>query len=104
MCALHLLSDMGRVKRALTRAQYAAIGAAVGAAVGGLISRSAASTGGATGALVGALLGEFRARNAEEGGLAQRLKRKAEEEEEFDPEEVIENSIRQRIEGRLPNR
>ena len=63
---------MGRVRRAVVRAQYAAIGAAVGAGVGGLISRSAASTGGATGALVGAVVGEFRARAADDGDVTDR--------------------------------
>ena len=50
----------GRIKRALSRARYAAIGAAIGAAVGGLFSRNAASTGAATGALLGATIGEKR--------------------------------------------
>lgn len=50
----------GRILRALSRAQYAAMGAAVGAFLGGLWSRSAASTGAATGALVGAVVGEKR--------------------------------------------
>lgn len=49
-----------RLRIALSRARYAAIGAAVGAAVGGLFSRKAASTGGAIGALVGAFVGEGR--------------------------------------------
>jgi hypothetical protein len=49
-----------RIKRALSRARYAAIGAAIGAAVGGLVSNNAASTGGAVGALVGATIGEKR--------------------------------------------
>jgi hypothetical protein len=50
----------GRIKRALSRARYAAIGAAIGAATGGLFSRNAASTGAATGALLGAMFGEKR--------------------------------------------
>jgi len=50
----------GRIKRALSRARYAAIGAAIGAAAGGLFSRNAASTGAATGALLGAMFGEKR--------------------------------------------
>jgi osmotically inducible lipoprotein OsmB len=96
---------MGRIKRAITRAQYAAMGAAVGAGLGGLISRSAASTGGATGALVGALVGEFRARAAEEGGVTDRLTPGGDTEEEpDDPGAAIEETIRQRIEGRLPDR
>ena len=90
---------MGRVKRAITRAQYAAMGAAVGAGLGGLISRSAASTGGATGALAGALVGEFRARTAEEGGLTDRLKPG-----DDDSEANTEESIRGHLEDRLPNR
>ena len=51
----------GRIKRALSRARYAAIGAAVGGAIGGLFSRNAASTGAATGALIGATFAEKRA-------------------------------------------
>jgi osmotically inducible lipoprotein OsmB len=49
-----------RIKTAVGRAKYAAIGAAVGAGVGGLLSRNAASTGGAVGGLAGAILGETR--------------------------------------------
>jgi hypothetical protein len=94
---------MGRVKRAVTRAQYAAIGAAVGAGVGGLVSRSAASTGGATGALVGALVGEFRARAAEDGGITDRLR--SDEESEVDPEtEDTEGRLPRGIAKRLPDR
>jgi len=98
---------MGRVKRAVTRAQYAALGAAIGAAVGGLFGRSAASTGGATGALVGALVGEYRSRSAEEGSVTDRLKPGSEEEdgdEGYDPGDAIEESIRERIEDSLPDR
>jgi len=47
-----------RIKSAMSRAKYAAIGAAIGAAVGGLISRNAASTGGALGGLTGATLAD----------------------------------------------
>lgn len=47
-----------RIRRALARARYAAIGAAIGAAAGGLFGRRTASTGGATGALVGAVVAE----------------------------------------------
>jgi osmotically inducible lipoprotein OsmB len=90
---------MGRLKRAVTRAQYAAMGAAVGAGVGGLISRSAASTGGATGALAGALVGEFRARAEEEGGVAGRLSRG-----DDDSSEGIEKQIRSRLDNSLPDR
>ncbi|MFC7073443.1 glycine zipper 2TM domain-containing protein [Halovenus rubra] len=49
-----------RIKRAFSRAQYAAIGAALGGFLGGILSRNAASTGAATGALVGAVIGEKR--------------------------------------------
>lgn len=49
-----------RLKSALSRAKYAAVGAALGAAVGGLISRNAASTGGALGGLAGATLADVR--------------------------------------------
>ena len=93
---------MGRVKRAVARAQYAAIGAAVGAGVGGLISRSAASTGGATGALVGALVGEFRARAAEDGGVTDRLR--SGEESETEPETDDESRLPRGIVERLPDR
>jgi hypothetical protein len=48
-----------RIRTALNRAKYAAIGAAFGAALGGLFSRNAASTGGAMGGLLGATVGEF---------------------------------------------
>jgi len=50
-----------RIKSAMSRAKYAAIGAAIGAAVGGLFSRNAAaSTGGALGGLAGATLADVR--------------------------------------------
>jgi len=55
---------MGRIRRSLSRARYAALGGAVGGAIGGLFSRSAASSGAALGALVGAFVGETRV-NAE---------------------------------------
>ena len=51
---------MSRLKRALSRAKFAAIGAAVGGGLGGLVGRSAASTGAGVGALVGATIGEKR--------------------------------------------
>jgi len=50
-----------RIKSAMSRAKYAAIGAAIGAAVGGLFSRNAASTGGALGGLAGATLADVQA-------------------------------------------
>jgi len=53
-------SMRARIKSAMSRAKYAAIGAAIGAAVGGLISRNAASTGGALGGLTGATLADIR--------------------------------------------
>lgn len=95
---------MGRIRRAVTRAQYAALGAAVGAAVGGLFGRSTASTGGATGALVGAVVGEFRARRAEPDagseGVTDRLTTG-----EHDPETPdAPGGLRGRIEGSLPDR
>ena len=89
---------MGRVKRALRRAQYAAIGAAVGAALGGLFSRSAASTGGATGALVGALVAEFR---DSESGLVNRVKPS---DEETDEQAGLNDRLRGGIDGRIPGR
>jgi len=49
-----------RIKGALSRAKYAAVGAALGAAVGGLINRNAASTGGALGGLAGATIADLR--------------------------------------------
>lgn len=52
---------MGRIRTAVSRAKYAAVGAAIGAAVGGLVNRNAASTGGALGGLAGATIGEVRA-------------------------------------------
>lgn len=52
---------MGRIRTAVSRAKYAAVGAAVGAAIGGLVNRNAASTGGALGGLAGATVGEIRA-------------------------------------------
>ncbi|RAW45180.1 hypothetical protein DQW50_10270 [Halorubrum sp. 48-1-W] len=52
---------MGRIRTAVSRAKYAAVGAAVGAAIGGLVNRNAASTGGAIGGLTGATVGEIRA-------------------------------------------
>ncbi|WP_066414497.1 hypothetical protein [Halorubrum aethiopicum] len=51
---------MGRIRTAISRAKYAAVGAALGAAVGGLMNRNAASTGGALGGLAGATVGEIR--------------------------------------------
>lgn len=50
----------GRIRRALSRARYAAIGGAIGGAVGGMVSRNAASSGAALGALAGAFVGETR--------------------------------------------
>lgn len=50
----------GRIKRALSRARYAAMGAAIGAGIGGLYSRNAASSGAALGAMIGAAFGETR--------------------------------------------
>ncbi len=88
---------MGRLRHALTRARYAAIGAALGAAAGGLLGRSAASTGGATGALVGAVFGEFRARAAEEGGVADRLA-------PGDTDEPDDDSLGDGIEGLVEDR
>lgn len=49
-----------RIRVALGRAKYAAVGAAIGAGIGGLASRNAASSGGGLGALVGAALWETR--------------------------------------------
>ncbi|OYR56326.1 hypothetical protein [Halorubrum halodurans] len=51
---------MGRIRTAISRAKYAAVGAALGAAIGGLANRNAASTGGALGGLAGATVGEMR--------------------------------------------
>ncbi|SMO79474.1 hypothetical protein [Halorubrum cibi] len=51
---------MGRIRTAISRAKYAAVGAALGAAIGGLVNRNAASTGGALGGLAGATIGEIR--------------------------------------------
>ncbi|WP_281195692.1 hypothetical protein [Halorubrum sp. F4] len=51
---------MGRIRTAVSRAKYAAVGAAIGAAIGGLMNRNAASTGGALGGLAGATVGEIR--------------------------------------------
>lgn len=68
-----------RLKRAWSRAQYAAIGGAIGAFVGGLFSRKTASTGAATGALVGAILGEKRHSAA---GVIEQMKDRGSEEEE----------------------
>jgi len=95
---------MSRVKRAVARAQYAAIGAAVGAGVGGLISRSAASTGGATGALVGALVGEFRARTAEDGGVTDRPQSDEESGAEPETDDDDQSRLPGGIVGRLPDR
>lgn len=47
-----------KLRTALTRGKYAAVGAAIGAGLGGLVGRQTASTGGAVGGLVGALVGE----------------------------------------------
>ena len=47
-----------KIKTAVSRGKYAAIGAALGAGIGGLVSRQAASTGGALGGLAGAVVGE----------------------------------------------
>jgi len=55
-----------RIRRALSRAKYAAILAALGAGLGGLISRNTASTGAAAGAL-------FADRGAQERAEARNL-------------------------------
>ena len=94
---------MGRIRTAVTRAQYAAVGAALGAAVGGLFSRSAASTGGATGALIGAVVGEIRTRAADTEGVTDRLT-PGDDDPETGEGESPERGVRKHIEGRLPGR
>ena len=82
---------LNRLKRALSRARYAAIGAAVGAALGGLVSKNAASTGGAVGGFVGAVLGESL------GAARSEVGRITDQQEEFDAlplESDIVRSIR----------
>jgi len=94
---------MGRIRAAVTRAQYAAVGAAIGAAVGGLFSRSAASTGGATGALLGAVVGEVRSRAADTEGVTDRLT-PGDDDPETEEVDSPEGGVRKHIEGRLPGR
>jgi len=81
----------GRIRRALSRARYAAIGAAIGGAVGGLFSRNAASTGAATGALLGAMFGEKR---VSAGGWLQEIK--GGEAEEGSPVEGVVEKVKAR--------
>lgn len=69
-------AGMARIKRALSRARYAAIGGAVGGALGGLFSRNAASTGAAIGGLLGATYGEKR---LDVGAVVARVKERGEE-------------------------
>ena len=57
-----------RIRRAVSRAQYAAIGGLLGGLVGGLISKNAASSAAALGALAGATVGELKAGNRPELG------------------------------------